>query len=69
MLKRKHMSMLNIIFPLHIKTKNYHLKYPDLLRKINVFNVNKFSLKKTLVLMNNIILAICIHDSLKPPNI
>ena len=25
-------SMLNNIFPLHIKTQNYHLKYPNVLR-------------------------------------
>jgi hypothetical protein len=26
------MSMLNNTFPLHAKTQNYHLKYPNVLR-------------------------------------
>ena len=31
-------SMLNIIFSLHIKTKNYHLKYLNVLHWISWFN-------------------------------
>ena len=40
-------SMLKNIFPLHPKTQNYHLKYPNVL----------LSLNKLLMLTNSIILA------------
>jgi hypothetical protein len=55
-------SMLNIIFPLHTRTQNYHLKYPNVLDIIMYI----FSLQKLLMLRNIIVLAISGHDTLRP---
>ena len=61
------MSTTNKIFPLHTKTQTHHLKYPNYYGKCNYFFTPK---KKTLMLMNSIIMATTIvtlpHDTLRP---
>ena len=60
-------SMLKNIFPLHTKMQNYHLSIPMCYTKCH--NGDTFHLKNLLMLMNGIILAICGHDTLRPPDI
>ena len=50
-------SMLNTIFPLYTKTRNHHLKYPNVLRLISSWNIK---------LINNITVAISGCDALRP---
>jgi hypothetical protein len=51
------------------KIQNYHLKYPNVLRKLS-YNVKKIPLKRvTFMLTNNIIMAINRCDTFKPVDI
>ena len=53
------------ISPLHTKTQDYHLKYPNML--LYFHNVDIFSLKKLLMLMHIIIILIfSMCDTLRP---
>jgi hypothetical protein len=54
-------SMLNNIFPLHTKTRHYHVMYPNV---PNVTVCEQFSLKELLNLMKSIMLAISRRDTL-----
>ena len=57
MLKCKRMTlvikMLNNIFPLHTKTQNYHLKYPNVPPQMSWYKY-LFTFKKSLVLTNTV---------------
>ena len=57
--------MLNNIFPLHTKMRNYHLKFPIWLHLMSKCKYS-FIEKKKLMLMNSVMLAISESDMLRP---
>ena len=57
------------IFHVHTKTQDCHLTYPNVDIQSKCHNVDIFHLKKLLMLVNGITLAISRRDTLKPPSI